>query len=397
MRDATSNLIEDRYDRQLRIKGWDQEKVQSATVTIVGVGALGCELAKNLALVGVGKLVLIDNDVVELSNLNRQSLFTDRDIGRPKVSVARDRLRDMNPFVGVEEYYSDVRSLPESLFDGSAVVCSCLDSWGVRRWLNSLCVELRKVLVDGAISGFFGNVQVVIPMKTSCLECHGQNLIPADERMAECTLRRRRPIELVEDLSKVGINIDGGLAERLFELNIKTVYDVKYTKLELLGDKLPGDIKEKILDMRDKLKPRVPAVQSVSATIAGMMTTEVLKVIHGNSLGPPLKSLLVYDAIYNRVTKVRLKRREGCVICGVKTDEPTRVMVSPTATIHELKELIAREFGFPDVEILFGSRVMADELNLSDSGLTDGSVVYAYTNRLHEPLPIRLHLSSQNP
>lgn len=395
MPNVTSDPVEERYDRQARISNWDQVKVQTSSVAVIGVGALGCELAKNLSLIGVGRLVLVDNDVVELSNLNRQMLFTDKDVGEWKASTAAKRLKEMNPFVKVESFDADVRTLSQELFESVDVVCSCLDSWGVRRWLNSLCVEIGKVMVDGAISGLYGNVQVVIPRKTSCLECYGQNLIPSEERMAECTLRRRRPSELVEDLLKVGIIIDLELAEQLFGLNIKTIYDLKYTKLELLGDKLPEDLRERILELRERLRPRVPAVQSVSATIAGMMTTEVIKLIHGGSLGPPLDGLLVYDAMYNRVSRVKLKRRDDCIVCGGERHEPLLLEIGPEATARDLKELIAARFAFPDAEVIFGSKILPDEARLSELSVTDGNIYYVYTSRRYEPLPIRLKIRDE--
>ena len=82
----------ERYDRQLRLDGWRQERLQNARIAIIGVGALGCEVAKNLTLMGVGELLLVDSDYIELSNLSRQMLFTDSDIGAPKSITAKARL-----------------------------------------------------------------------------------------------------------------------------------------------------------------------------------------------------------------------------------------------------------------------------------------------------------------
>ena len=152
----------ERYDRQIRISGWDQWKVSNSTVLIAGVGATGCELAKNLCLAGIGRLILVDNDVVELSNLNRQMLFDDSDIGLPKAIVAREKLQKMNPYVKIDAYYEDLRKFDEFILKDVDVFCSCLDNWATRRWLNSLAVELKKPLVDTAIEGLYGNVQVCL-------------------------------------------------------------------------------------------------------------------------------------------------------------------------------------------------------------------------------------------
>ncbi|MEM2041797.1 MAG: ThiF family adenylyltransferase, partial [Nitrososphaerota archaeon] len=96
---SAGSELSERYDRQMRISGWNQELVSGASVLIAGVGALGCEVAKNLALSGVGRIVLVDRDVVELSNLNRQMLFDESDIGRKKAEAGAEKLRAMNPHI----------------------------------------------------------------------------------------------------------------------------------------------------------------------------------------------------------------------------------------------------------------------------------------------------------
>ena len=387
----------ERYDRQLRIAGWDQSRLQNGTVVIVGVGALGCEVAKNLALMGVGRLVLIDNDYVELSNLSRQMLFNDGDIGRPKASTAAAKLKLINPEVDVESIDGDARNVPEETFKQGDVICSCLDSWGVRRWLNSLCVSIDRPMVDGGIDGFYGNVHVIIPKKTACLECHGENLISREERLAECTLRRRRPEELVEDLKKAGIEIGLDVAEELFRHNIKTIYDLKYTRLESMASSMRSEIREFILQVRDRLRPRIPALQSVAATIASVMSTETVKLLHRGALGGPMRGLLVYDALSCRMSRVKLKRRADCIVCGDYVNEKPEILeVSGyDLTVSELKEIIANRYGFPDPELLYKARRLSDEAALAEIGLGEEDTLYISTSRRHLPLPIKIKITKQ--
>lgn len=385
----------ERYDRQARAPGWDQSLIQSGSVLIVGVGALGCEVAKNLALMGVGRLILIDNDVVELSNLSRQMLFTEEDIGKPKSEVAAQRVKAMNRFVDVVHYNSDVRQLPEEVFEDVDVICSCLDSWGVRRWLNSVSVSLGKPMVDGSIEGFYGNVQVVIPGKTACLECHGENLISREERLAECTLRRRSPEELVKDLAEQGISISREAAEELFKLNIKTVYDLKYSKLENIANELPPDLRALILETRERLKPKSPAIQSVSATIAGLMTTQVVKVLHRGKLGDPDVGLFVYDALHSRLTRVKLMRMKDCIVCGDLEEQIHVIDVHQEWTVQTLKEIIALRYSFPDPEILHGTKRLDDDQQIIDTGIKNEDVIYISTSRRHMPLPLKIKLISE--
>ncbi len=386
---------DERYDRQARTPGWDQSLIQSGTVVIVGVGALGCEVAKNLVLMGVGKLILIDNDVVELSNLSRQMLFTEEDIGRSKSEAAAEKLRILNRFVELIHYNSDVRQLPETIFEEADVICSCLDTWGVRRWLNSLTVSLRKPMVDGSIEGFYGNIQVVIPGKTACLECHGENLISKEERLAECTLRRRTPHELVKDLQDQGINISMEVANELFKLNIKTVYDLKYSRLESIAYGLQPGLRELILELRDRLKPKSPAIQSVSATIAGLMTTQVIKLLHRGKLGQPITGLFVYDALHSRLTRVKLLRMNECVVCGDMEEQIPSINIHQGWTVQTLKEIIALRYSFPDPEILFGTKRLSDDQIISDTGIKDEDIIYVSTSRRHMPLPLKIRLTAE--
>ncbi|MBY9008364.1 MAG: ThiF family adenylyltransferase, partial [Candidatus Lokiarchaeota archaeon] len=110
------------YARQQLIDGWDQEILTRGCVMIVGVGALGCEIAKDFALMGIGKIVLVDLDTIETSNLSRQMLFKPGDEGRPKAEVAAERLKDMNPFLNVDFYFEKLQKLPMSVYEECDVV-----------------------------------------------------------------------------------------------------------------------------------------------------------------------------------------------------------------------------------------------------------------------------------
>ncbi|MCS7117316.1 MAG: ThiF family adenylyltransferase [Thaumarchaeota archaeon] len=383
----------ERYDRQMRIVGWDQELVMRSTVLIAGVGALGCEVAKNLALAGVGRLILVDRDVVELSNLNRQMLFIEEDIGKPKANVASERLKSLNPHVKVEPYYSDLRDLREEVFAGADVLCSCLDSWGIRRWLNSVAVSMSKPLVDGAMEGLVGNVQVVLPYRTACLECHSMTLIPKEERLAECTLRKRSPEELKGELEQQGIQLSLDLVQRLFSYNIKTIYDIKYSN--------PAEFKDPVLSsliesLREKLRPKMPALQSVSSVVAGVASTEVLKLIHRGRVGKPPRGLLVYDGSSCRFTLVPLRRAEECIVCG-QVEAPPVLEVGPEDTVSRVREVIAERFGFPDAEVLFGTRVLPDGERLADVLRDRGSaLVYVVSSRRFSPLSLQLRAAQSS-
>jgi molybdopterin/thiamine biosynthesis adenylyltransferase len=151
------------YARQQLIEGWDQEIVNEGSVMIVGVGALGCEIAKDFALMGIGKIVLVDLDTIETSNLSRQMLFKPGDEGRPKAEVAAERLKDMNPFLKVDFYFEKLQKLPMSVYEECDVIIAALDNFNARLDLNKICLRLKKPMVEGGTVGFEGHVQVVIP------------------------------------------------------------------------------------------------------------------------------------------------------------------------------------------------------------------------------------------
>ena len=151
------------FARQQLIDGWDQEVLNNACILIIGVGALGCEIAKDFALMGIGKLILVDLDTIETSNLSRQMLFRGGDEGRGKAEVAAERLKEMNPYLNVEFYNEKLQKLPMSVYEEADVVIAALDNFNARLDLNKICLRLKKPMVEGGTVGFEGHVQIVIP------------------------------------------------------------------------------------------------------------------------------------------------------------------------------------------------------------------------------------------
>lgn len=152
--------------RQKLIAGWDQNALKNACVFIAGVGALGCEIGKDLALCGVGKLILCDLDTIETSNLSRQMLFYKGDEGQPKAKVAAERLKKMNPYCEIEWYHKPIQDLPMSLYKSCDVIIAALDNVKARMDLNTYCIKLGKPMIEGGTVGMEGHVQVIVPETT---------------------------------------------------------------------------------------------------------------------------------------------------------------------------------------------------------------------------------------
>jgi molybdopterin/thiamine biosynthesis adenylyltransferase len=163
---------QDRYHRQNLITWWDQTRLREATVLVVGAGALGNELVKNLALIGVGRIVVCDLDRVENSNLARCVFFRPGDEGRSKADVLAERAEELNADVHVVALVGDVRlTAGLGLFADADVVLGGLDSREARLFVNQACWKTTTPYVDGAIEGLMGSVRVFIPPDSACYEC----------------------------------------------------------------------------------------------------------------------------------------------------------------------------------------------------------------------------------
>ncbi len=146
----------ERYERQLSLV--DQEKLKKARVCIAGLGGLGNAVVAYLAAAGVGRLILIDKDVVELSNLNRQILFKPSDVGKKKVDVVEAWIKKFNPEVEVEKF----EEICEEAVKKADIVLDCLDNWDARELLWELAFKHGKIVVHGAADLYFGQVAVLL-------------------------------------------------------------------------------------------------------------------------------------------------------------------------------------------------------------------------------------------
>lgn len=164
-----------RYDRQIRISYFGvegQRKLKSAKVLIAGLGGLGCPAAMYLAAVGTGKLLLVDREKVELSNLNRQILHWTSDVGKLKVESAAKKIKELNPNVEVEGLAEEIREdNVEALVKEVDVVVDGMDNYKTRFIINEACVLQNKPFVHAAIYGLEGQLMTILPGKGPCLRC----------------------------------------------------------------------------------------------------------------------------------------------------------------------------------------------------------------------------------
>lgn len=219
------NLQTDRQGTFDFISWWEREKVRNARVMVVGAGALGNEVIKNLALMGVGHLFIVDFDNIEAANLSRSVLFRPSDNKRSKAEVAAARAKSINPEIHVQYLNGDATTaVGLGIFRRMDAIIGCLDNREARLAINRFCYWVNKPWVDGAIQELLGLMRVFVPGQGACYEC-----TLTEQSLRDLSLRYSCPL--------------------LARQNI------------LLG--------------------KVPTTPTIASIIGGMQSQEALKLIHG--------------------------------------------------------------------------------------------------------------------
>lgn len=186
-----------RYDSQLVLVGKQtHDAIVNSKTFMIGAGAIGCEMMKNFAMLGIstgplGKITMTDNDLIEKSNLNRQFLFRDADLQKPKSATAARAVKAMNPDMQVEAFLDKVcadseATYSDAFFQSLDFVVNALDNVAARIYVDERCVVNQKPLLESGTLGTKGHVQVILPHKT---ESYSSQRDPADESFPVCTVK----------------------------------------------------------------------------------------------------------------------------------------------------------------------------------------------------------------
>lgn len=255
----TARIIDptrDRYQALAISSMWKIETVRAARALVVGAGALGNEVTKNLAMMGVRLIVVLDRDTVEVSNLTRSVFFREEDHGRPKAAVLTERLRELNPDVEILALNGDVEErLGLGLVRRMNMIFSCLDNRLARRTLNRMCEKLATPWVDGSMENLAGDVTVFLPGDSACYEC---TLTSVDREI------------IAEAVSCKGVAL------------------------------------------RNLSLGKVPTTSTMGSIISAIQVQEAMKLLHNDLAGSLAGKRLVVNCAINDIYPTRMGRKEDC-------------------------------------------------------------------------------------
>jgi adenylyltransferase/sulfurtransferase len=281
------NLKKDRLGTFDFISWWERDQVEAAKVLVVGAGALGNEVVKNLTLMGVGHIYVIDFDTIEAANLSRSVLFRESDDNRLKAKVVAARAKEINPAVHIQYLHGDVTTaLGLGVFRRMDVIVGCLDNREARLAINRFAHWMNKPWVDGAIQELLGLVRVFVPGEGACYEC-----TLTEQARRDLALRYSCPL--------------------LARQNV------------LLG--------------------KVPTTPTIASIIGAMQSQEALKLIH--EMEVEAGKVTHFNGLVNHMHTTAYVPREDCEshwIYGEITELPLR---AETATLHQLLTIAKNDLG----------------------------------------------------
>ncbi|KAG2220599.1 hypothetical protein INT45_002621 [Circinella minor] len=327
-----------------------QLTLETCKILVIGAGGLGCEILKNLALTGFKEIHVIDMDTIDLSNLNRQFLFRQKDVGRPKATVAAEFVTQRVPGVNIVPYYGKIQDKDDEYYSQFQIVVCGLDSIEARRWINAKLVEMiddddptsLKPLIDGGTEGFKGQARVILPTINSCYEC-SLDMFNKPTTFPICTIANtpRLPEHCIEWASVLewpkvhgkDVKCDNDNPEHILWLYETALARAKEFNISGVTYSLTQGVVKNI----------IPAIASTNAIIAASCCNEAFKIATGS---PFLDNYMMYtgnDGMYTYT--FQHQKKPECPVCGkiASSIELDRAM-----TLADLIELLKER---PDVQL----------------------------------------------
>src|SRR5216683_6566489 len=300
MRIAEAELREDRFSRLRLIPWWDQSKIANCRLLVVGAGALGNEILKNAALLGFRKVLIVDLDRIDESNLSRTILYRNEDIGKFKANVAANAYQKIASDSVVQPLVENVvHSCGLGLFEWSDVILAGLDNREARLWINRSAWKVNRPWIDGAIEGINGVARVFLPGSAPCYEC---------------TLGE----------------VDWAILERRMSCNLLAHADVAEGK--------------------------IPTTPTISSIIAGIQVQEAVKLLHGL---PTLSGGgFVFEGLRHSSYRVEYTVNPDCMSHYTLPSIVSLPQRSSELTLHELWQRASRELSSGELTIEFSRDIL---------------------------------------
>ena len=285
-----SDFQEDQYSRLKLIPWWDQDRLRNAKIMVVGAGAIGNELIKNLTLLGIGNILVFDMDKIENSNLTRSVLYRRKDVGRYKADVACERAIEINPDVKAKPFIANIiDDVGLGVFRRMNVVLGGLDNREARLSINQSCYKVNIPWIDGAIEALSGFARVFVPGQGACYEC---TMTETDWQL----INKRKSCAL--------------------------------------------------LTHKQLAEGKIPTTPTSSSVIAGIQVQEMLKLLHKDR-GLPI--LIGKGYVFNGLTHdsyvVEYQRKEDCMSHDTYENIIEKDWSAKTITLEEIVSYIKKELG----------------------------------------------------
>ncbi|KAL4868685.1 hypothetical protein BDV12DRAFT_95049 [Aspergillus spectabilis] len=318
------------------------KSLEESKILVIGAGGLGCEILKNLALSGFKDIHVIDMDTIDISNLNRQFLFRQSDIGKPKAEVAAAFVEKRVKGVKITPYVGKIQDKDEDYYLQFKIVVCGLDSIEARRWINSTLVgmvdmdnpESLKPLIDGGTEGFKGQARVILPSLTSCIECQLDMHAPRPA-VPLCTIATipRQPQHCIEWAHQIAWQ-DKRKDESFDSDDMEHIGWIYQTALERAKEFNISGVTFQMA--QGVVKNIIPAIASTNAVIAAATTSEALKI--ATSCNPFLENYMMYageEGVYTYTFEA--EKKPDCPVCGSLA---RKITVNPDATLEEFIETL---------------------------------------------------------
>lgn len=345
--------------------------LKETRILVIGAGGLGCEILKNLVLTGFKRIDVIDMDTVNVSNLNRQFLFREADIGRGKAETAASfLLRKMNdPELQIAHHFCPIQDFGCGFYSQFSVVVCGLDNVEARRWINALLVGLAYSdtgtlipLVDGGTEGLRGQSRVIIPTISSCFEC-SIDILSSKLTYPVCTIANspRLPEHCIEWASQLEWPRRFGKREFVADRpeDVDLMHNLALSRAEQFG--ITNVTRMLTLGV---VKNIIPAIASTNAIIAASCCNEVFKLV--TSCNPILDNYMMYSGDESIFTYTyTYSKKSSCPVCG---SEVKKIIACNWWTLQDLIDLLKTKTEFqlelPSIAIASRPLYMAAPENL---------------------------------